>query len=402
MNSLCKHTVLLILSFGTFASTAFISKFSWKIHHRINDSDKRSNSNKAHNDDSCNDNAQKYTSTRETFITQVKTASIIASASILSSNSVSAASETNPFQSLQKTSTSTDDVLSALDTSNHFASYVNGGTAIVTGGNSGIGFETVASLAKAGMNVILCSRRYDAGLEAVNTLPTELKNKVVIQKLDLSDMNSIQSATNEILSLSKNGIDLIVNNAGVIDKKGEPIPTSQGLELQFGINHVGHQMFTRLLLPSINKSGRVVTVASEAHRFAKTDVALAGKGGYSGSKYCNIVFAQGLQDRLNAIGRNDVKSVSLHPGVIATPLFNKSSGLWNFVPFVADRNKNQGAATTILCSLVDNETVSGGSYYKDCHVISPSVETEIAIDRLWDETESIIASNGFKMPGQLI
>jgi len=299
-------------------------------------------------------------------------------------------------------------VLSLLQSSNHFAPYVNGGTAIVTGGNSGIGFETVAALAKAGMNVILCSRRYEAGLDAKNTLPTNLQDKVIVTKLDLSDMNSIEKSTKEILNSrlvkERNGIDLIVNNAGVIDKEGTPILTSQGLELQFGINHVGHHMFTRILLPFIKSNGRVVTVASEAHRFAtNTETVLAGKGGYSGSKLCNILFAEALQDRLVSIGRNDIKSVSLHPGVIATPLFDKSSGLWKFVPFVADRTVEQGAATTVLCALADNDNIDGGSYYKDCSIFPPSVETSsITRDALWDNTENIIANNGFKMPVSLI
>lgn len=409
MTFLRRHLLTVLFLSCSHVSYSFVSKFNFNSR-SIRKENKGLNSDKTHGDGNDNDaNSDGLQSTRKSFLAQtaIVTASIVGSTSIIFSKELPvSAAENNPLQSLKNKSTSADDVLSALKSSNHFAQYVNGGTAIVTGGNSGIGFETVASLAKAGMNVILCTRRYEAGLEAKNTLPADLQDKVIVTKLDLSDMNSIEKSTKEIISspLAKNGVDVIINNAGVIDKEGTPVLTSQGLELQFGINHVGHHMFTRILLPFIKNNGRVVTVASEAHRFAtNTETVLAGKGGYSGSKLCNILFAEALQDRLMSTGRNDIKSVSLHPGVIATPLFDKSGGLWKFVPFLADRTVKQGAATTVLCALADNENINGGSYYKDCSVFPPSVDTSrITRDSLWDSTESIIANNGFKMPVKLI
>jgi len=346
-------------------------------------------------------------------------AGVLAGSGIFASRAAAALEDTQQaattLASLNKKSTTPAEVLSALRSTNRFAPYASVGTAIVTGGNTGIGLETVKALASSGMNVIMCSRRVQAGLDARETLPEALRSRVAVQKLDLSDMQSVRDATNDILKnplVAKGeglkggkGIDLIVNNAGVIGKKGDKQYSAQGLDLTFAINHVGHHMLTRDLLPSVNQGGRVVTVASTAHFGASAEKAIAGENGYSGSKLCNILFAKSLQDRLDSIGRSDVRSVSLHPGVIATSLFDGTGGVWQMVPLVADRNTEQGASTTTLCSLADNEFIRGGEFYSDCSVMKPSAA---AIDargelreRLWTFTETAIATKGFKLPAKL-
>lgn len=374
------------------------------------------------------DDAITTTLDRKTFVANVAATVVsVGSASLtVPAPAVAATSTPNAVDadartlaSLNKKTTTPAEVLSALRSTHRFAPYAsgNGGTAIVTGGNTGIGLETVKVLACAGMNVIMCSRRVEAGLDAREKLPEELKSRVAVQKLDLSDMQSVQDATNDILkhpfvvARSGNesddvrkggGIDLIVNNAGVIDKKGDKQYSSQGLELTFAINHVGHHMLTRLLLPSLNQSGRIATVASTAHFFANTEKAVAGENGYGGSKLCNILFAKSLQDRLDSIGRSDVKSVSLHPGIISTSLFNGTAAYWKLVELNPDRNTEQGASTTSLCSLADNEFIRGGAFYSDCSILKPS---DAAIDvrgelreRLWTLTEAAIAAKGFQLP----
>jgi len=314
---------------------------------------------------------------------------------------------------LNRKSTTPVEVLSGLRSTHRSAPYAKSGNAVVTGGNTGIGLETVKILACAGMNVILCSRNVGKGLDARDTLPEELRSQVSVQKLDLADMQSVRDATNDILKnpfvakggLKGGGIDLIVNNAGVIDKKGDKQYSAQGLELTFAINHVGHHMLTRDLLPSVNQGGRVTTVSSLAHGFANVEKAVTGANGYAGSKLCNILFAKSLQDRLDSIGRSDVKSVSLHPGVIATSIFDNTAGLWPLVALSPDRDTEQGASTASLCSLADNEIICGGEFYSNCAVTKPS---DAAIDargelreRVWALTETTIAAKGFTLPATL-
>ena len=246
------------------------------------------------------------------------------------------------FSTLNKKSTALD-VLEKLSKSNKLASYITVNNsnkddqpiAIVTGGSSGIGIPTVRTLALANMKVVLCARNLDAAKEAVRTLPGSVQSNIRIQKLDLADMASIEAAAKEITDTEGkmgSGIHVLLNNAGVMAPPKRQA-TAQNLELQFGTNHVGHHMFTRLLLPSMNKDGRIVTVASTAHSFgklnfqnlnydadAKEERSYSSWGAYGQSKLANILFAKGLSDELKQAG-SGIKAVSLHPGVIGTNLW---------------------------------------------------------------------------------
>jgi NAD(P)-dependent dehydrogenase (short-subunit alcohol dehydrogenase family) len=244
------------------------------------------------------------------------------------------------FSTLNKKSTALD-VLETLNKSNKLASYITNNdnkddqpVAIVTGGSSGIGIPTVKTLALANMKVVLCARNLDAAMAAVRSLPGSLQSNIRIQKLDLADMASIESAAREIIDTEGKigGIHVLLNNAGVMAPPKREA-TAQGLELQFGTNHVGHHMFTRLLLPSMNNEGRIVTVASTAHSFgelnfqnlnydaeAREERSYSSWGAYGQSKLANILFTKGLSDELKEAG-SGIKAVSLHPGVIGTNLW---------------------------------------------------------------------------------
>jgi NAD(P)-dependent dehydrogenase (short-subunit alcohol dehydrogenase family) len=328
------------------------------------------------------------------------------------------------MQSLNKKSTALD-VLKGLTKGQKLASYINLGSsagkqpavAIVTGGSSGIGIPSVKTLAMANMKVVLCARNLEAAKEVVESLPSSSRNNVRIQKLDLANMNSIQSAAEEILQKEgkAGGIHVLLNNAGVMapPKQG----TAQDLELQFGTNHVGHHMFTRLLLPVMNEGGRVVTVASSAHSFGElnfqnlnyeTDGTKEKRkyrawGAYGQSKLANILFAKGLGDKLQSVN-SSIKSVSLHPGVIGT-------NLWRYLPkwtrpflnaLLTDKNVEQGAATSVYCCLVDGNELEGGEYLSDCQIVEPKQsgqdESGSLRKKLWNATEKLIAENGFDLP----
>lgn len=300
------------------------------------------------------------------------------------------------------------DALTTLNKSNHLAPYVMPeGVAVVTGGNSGIGAVSIATLALSGMRVVLCARNVQSAEDTKQSLPEYCRPLVDVQELDLADLNSVEKASKAILA--KYGqIDLLLNNAGVMAIREKQL-TAQGVEMQFGTNHVGHHFFTRLLLPYMNTNGRVVTVASTAHTFATgptmdwEPATYTPWGAYGQSKLANILFAKRLQDLVVENGRADLTSVSLHPGVIAT-------SLWRFLPwflqpfkgFIADKTIEQGAATNVFCSLADK--VTPGAYYSDCQVTEPTATAkDLALRKqLWDYTEALIAKKGFVMPESLV
>lgn len=305
--------------------------------------------------------------------------------------------------SLGKKSTALD-VLGELNRSNKLAGYVKeGSTAVVTGGNSGIGAVTVSTLALTGMNVVLCARDEASAQKALENVPEWCRKNVSIQQLDLADFDSIQQASKDIIKKYQK-INVLCNNAGVMAIPKREL-TKNGIEMQVGINHVGHFMFTRLLLPNISDNGRIVNVASTAHELAKDDrdwnseTSYSAWGTYGKSKLCNILFAKGLQDKLVESGRNGITSVSLHPGVIKTNLWRNTPSLLQFATnLFADKTVEQGAATNVYCSLVD--TVEGGAYYKDCGVATPSKVaqgTDIRED-LWTYTENLITQKGYELP----
>jgi retinol dehydrogenase-12 len=301
------------------------------------------------------------------------------------------------------------EVLQELNASDRLASYASKGTAVVTGGSSGIGVDTVSTLALTGMKVVLCARNMEAGDKIRASLPEWCRSNVRVQKCDLADLASVKQAAESIKS-NEGKIDLLVNNAGVmaLPKKME---TVQGFELQLGTNHIGHHFLTRLLLPSMNEGGRVVTVASMAHSMGTLDFTnlnyetgrkYSGWGAYGQSKLANILFAKGLDDKLKADGRT-IRSVSLHPGIISTNLWkNAPFFIRPFTRLFADKSIEQGASTSVYASLVECSAFQGGEYLSDCQIAEPNKmaqDTDGSLrNNLWDETEKLIGDAGFELP----
>ena len=327
------------------------------------------------------------------------------------------------------------DVLNNLNKNSRLATYVtdtsttNGKRmplAIVTGGSSGIGIPSVEVLALSGMKVVLCARNVTAAEQVVQAeMPSSLRSNIRVQELDLSNMNSIVKAVEEIIENDCNReegcceVDVLLNNAGVMAPPNR-MSTAQGLEVQFGTNHVGHHMLTRLLLPKIRSDGRVVTVASTAHAFGQLDFdnlnyyedesnsrKYSAWGAYGQSKLANILFAKGLDEKLKESG-SKIKSVCLHPGVIGTNLWRYSSPEWTrplLNAIVADKNVQQGAATNAFCCLAEDGVFKGGEYVVDCAIAEPSANGKDSSGelrkKLWSATESIISENGFDLPKEV-
>ncbi len=203
---------------------------------------------------------------------------------------------------------------------------LSGKRIIVTGANSGVGYQATRVLARKGAAVILAVRDIRKGAEAAAEIHRESPNAALeIMPLDLADLKSVHAFA-DLYRTRFSSLDVLLNNAGVM---GIPYrQTAQGFEMQFGTNHLGHFALTGLLLPTIlaTPNARVVTVSSYMHIFghiAFKDLN-ATKGyerwtAYCQSKLANLLFAYELQRRFGQAGVSAI-SVACHPGYAATNL----------------------------------------------------------------------------------
>ncbi|WP_102145286.1 SDR family NAD(P)-dependent oxidoreductase [Mycobacterium hubeiense] len=198
--------------------------------------------------------------------------------------------------------------------------------AVITGANTGIGYEAAAVLADKGAHVVLAVRNVDKGNDAKARILATSPNAVVsVQELDLTSLDSIRKAADELRATFPR-IDLLINNAGVMYT---PLQRTQdGFELQFGTNHLGHFALTGQLLDNLLpvEGSRVVTISSQGHRAGRInfDDLNAERGynrfaAYSQSKLANLLFTYELARRLAAKGAPTI-AVAAHPGGSNTEL----------------------------------------------------------------------------------
>ena len=276
--------------------------------------------------------------------------------------------------------------------------------AVVTGGNSGIGMWTVIGLAREGYRVIFTSRNPNKGEQALEQIKRESgSDDVQCLQLDLADFDSIRKFADEVLAECPR-IDVFVANAGLV--LSDRIETKQGLEMTFGVNHVGHFLLTDLLRERLIESApsRIVVLASEAHRMARNGLNfddLQNANGYSGfrvygeSKLANILFTRELSRRLEGTG---VTANAVHPGVVATGFAQDGDlkGLLGFgwklmQPFLLTPEK--GARTSLYVALSPALEGKSGGYYAKSKPRTPrsAAQDDAAAKRLWKETEALIA-----------
>ena len=204
----------------------------------------------------------------------------------------------------------------------------SGKTALVTGGNSGLGYQTVLQLARKGARVLLAARDRARGTAALERLGAEAPgSQAELAQIDLADLASVERFAAGFLAGGQD-LGLLVNNAGVM-----AIPhretTAQGYERQFGTNHLGHFALTGRLLPALARTpgSRVVTVSSNQHKRAKgidfgdlqAEHSYRPWGAYAQSKLANAMFVLELDRRLRAAGL-DIISAGAHPGFAHTNL----------------------------------------------------------------------------------
>ncbi len=210
---------------------------------------------------------------------------------------------------------------------------LNGKTVLVTGANSGIGYQAALELARHGAHVLLGCRSVSKGEAALERLRREVPGaQVELALLDMASLDSIRSFASKFVESGKT-LDVLINNAGVMALPKREL-TPDGFERQMGTNHLGHFALTGLLLPALERSPapRVVTVASLAHRNGKVDLgnlqsekSYEGWAAYNTSKLANILFAKELDRRAKAAGLN-LLSVPVHPGISRTSIFENGPG----------------------------------------------------------------------------
>jgi NAD(P)-dependent dehydrogenase (short-subunit alcohol dehydrogenase family) len=288
-----------------------------------------------------------------------------------------------------------------------------GRIAVVTGA-AGLGFETARELARAGAQVIIASRNPETGAEAIARIQAETPSATVrFEAVDLGSLASV-SAFAARLRGQTDVLDLLVNNAGVMTPRRR-METTDGFELQFGTNHLGHFALTGLLLPLLVNAGkaRVVTVSSVAARQGRIDFSdLQARRGYrpmavyAQSKLACLMFALELQRRSQAHGW-DLTSIAAHPGVSRTGLLYNTPGgpgglrrslralLWFMFQPVP-----QGALPQLFAATAPE--AEGGAYYgpdgfaelngfpTEARIPRPATD-EDACEQLWAISEELSA-----------
>ena len=249
-----------------------------------------------------------------------------------------------------------------------------GKTALITGANSGIGYQTALELARHGAHVLLGCRNEAKGQAALERLRREAPGaSAEVVQLDMASLASIRAFA---AAFPGRGIalDLLINNAGVMALPKREL-TEDGFERQFGTNHLGHFALTGLLLPALlaAPAPRVVTVASLAHRTGKIEFdnlqrerGYEGWDAYNASKLANILFAKELDRRARA-AHSRLLSVAVHPGVSTTSIFENGPGTTNLKAIMVKllapvlmQNDEAGALPTLYAAT--SPAAHGGEY----------------------------------------
>jgi NAD(P)-dependent dehydrogenase (short-subunit alcohol dehydrogenase family) len=243
----------------------------------------------------------------------------------------------------------------------------SGRVAVITGANTGLGYDTALALAAHGAHVVLAVRNLDKGKDAISRIGAQSPQAdVALQELDLTSLDSVRAAA-EQLNADHDRIDLLVNNAGVMYTPKST--TTDGFELQFGTNHLGHFAFTGLLLDRLLPvaGSRIVTVSSIGHRILadihfddlQWERSYNRVRAYGQAKLANLLFTYELQRRLAQHGTTI--AAAAHPGGSSTELARDLP--WAIRrPFEAvSQDAAMGALPTLRAAT--DPAVTGGQYY---------------------------------------
>ncbi|WMN07842.1 SDR family NAD(P)-dependent oxidoreductase [Marivirga arenosa] len=267
-------------------------------------------------------------------------------------------------------------------------------TIAITGATSGIGLATSEALLEQGNKLIFLVRNTQKAEEIISNW--DKKSHVSIIQCDLADLNSVKKAAEELLKLTDH-LDVLINNAGGTFQERKE--SKDGYELHLAVNHLGHFLLVKTIMPLLEKSKtKVINVSSEAHRAGNpnwSDLNLqknySAIKGYGNAKLYNILFTKSLVDK-------GMTSYALHPGVIDSGFGDSLSGflkiMWKLgKPFM--KTTREGASTSIYLATQDLPKDKNGEYFKDKKVKKASAlaNSSAARERLWEESEKMV--NGF-------
>ncbi|KAA3659511.1 MAG: SDR family NAD(P)-dependent oxidoreductase [Chloroflexi bacterium] len=287
-----------------------------------------------------------------------------------------------------------------------------GKTYLITGANSGTGFEASKILLSNGAKVVMLNRNPQKSADAIAALKQKLGNNADVSfiRMDLAEMASVRKAAEEVLKKISR-IDALICNGAIAQVPRQQF-TVDGFESQLGVNHYGHFLLQGLLYPRIEESkGRIVVVGSEGYKMGIKTIQFDDmnwdKNYHQNNTYCHSKLAQlmcvyELQDRLKKAGKTDVKVYACHPGSSATSLITTSGnlmtrisfGLMSLSPLVQSAEK--GSYPEVMCATEENLDQRG--YYGptglmdwvgpvgDC-VIEPHALDKPVAEKLWTLSE---------------
>ena len=286
---------------------------------------------------------------------------------------------------------------------------LSGKSYVITGGNSGIGFEAARILAGRGGHVIIAARNPEKAGAAADALRREHgADNITTVQLDLASLASVRSAAAELKD-SGVKIDALINNAGIMQTPKSQ--TQDGFETQFGTNHLGHFLWTALLFDQVAAAqGRIVTVSSIAHRYGRIRFNnLMMSSGYDAmqaycqSKLANLVFALELHRRLKA-SNSAVASIACHPGYSNTALQSTGpaalmAAIYSVTNVLFAQSAKRGCLPTVL-SAAGTEAVSG-AYFGPTGLrelkgpvgdaaVSRAARNDETGKRLWEVSEQLV------------
>lgn len=245
---------------------------------------------------------------------------------------------------------------------------MTGKVAIVTGGNSGIGYETALELGRRGAKVILGCRDEQRGRKAVDSIIKKTKNKSIrYMHLDLSSFKSVREFVDEFKSTEAK-LDILVNNAGASGVRRDF--TEDGIVHDMQVNHFGPFLLTLLLAPILKTSApsRVIIVSSTYHRFGSVNDLNTPHSyirTYCDSKLCNVLFSNELARRLEGTG---VVVNCVHPGHVNTSFYRATAleKLRTLILYTFFKNPTEGAQTSLYLAVSDDCDQVTGKYFVDC------------------------------------
>ena len=287
---------------------------------------------------------------------------------------------------------------------------------LITGASGGLGAQAAGVLAGRGAAIVIAARDETRSAHVrSDILATHPSANISYIKLELDDLTSVRIAAKTVL-VNHPVLDVVIANAGVMacDHK----QTLDGFEYQFGVNHIGHFLFTCLLVPALQqaKSGRVVVLSSAAHKLGAVDLDDYNFDNqpyqkwlsYGRSKTANVLFAGGLNQRLQCLG---ITANAVHPGMIATDLGRHltNEDMVQLGDMAANtgagfKSVEQGAATEVWAATATELEGKGGLYLEDNHVaplaeegstggyMPFAVDIDVA-DQLWELSEKLIGKS---------